>query len=1283
MSDNSNLFGITKAGAGTLVLTGANTFSGTTSITGGVLSVNSLANGGLASTLGASSASPTSLLFSGNGILRYTGSTAATTDRLFSVGITGGRIESSGTGTLSFSSNGSIAQPDVAPRGASRTEDSAIVTAIDTTGLTVGMAVSGDGIPPGAVIASVDVSGINGQITLSLPAGTTTVDPLAELLTFSTARTLTLAGVNEGANTFAPVLEGAFSLVKAGSGNWELTGNNTFVGSTTIEEGSLTVSSLNTANGSAPSSSLGVPSSLAASVIKLGSGSLTGGLIYNGAGQTTDRVFELVGTTGGGFIHSSGSGSLVITSNLLVSGAGVKSFTLGGTNTGDNAFNGVIGGGANLSLVKTGSGTWSAGGANTFAGTTTIQDGTLVASSLNRVSGGTASSSLGAPTNVGAGTIALGQGALTGTLRYVGAGESTDRVINLAGTTGGGSVEASGTGALNMEGNVTATGVGAKTFTLGGSSTAANRLSGIISNAPISLVKAGEGSWIISGANQYTGTTTVNAGVLQVGQAGAGRTGTGATTVNGGVLAGSGTIDGTANVTNHTIGALGAVRPGDNAGAAIGTLTFNGNLLVSSGASMTFGVASRTLNDGNILGQLASGSYEGDGGYSTLSSTFNLWNNTAVPGGAHDLLNINGTLTLGSALITITDNGYFSGAQFGDILDLGDWGYDSVGSSFAVGTNYRNGGTGGGNLLLPTLPGNLVYDVSQFATSGVLAILTAPQGIPVRISSYIATGSGSWNQATNWRAQTSPATPNTPASIAALTSNISSISNIALDGDKLVGKMVIGDANNTHNFNIVAGTGGSLQMNNGNFGRALISKTQSNSTTVGVDVINVPVQLQSGLNINVNSGGAAARLDISGPISETGGSRELAIMGAGRVTFSGTSANTYTGDTRVYSRGFGDATNPQLVLAKAPSRFGGLTGGTALQLSTTVGSSAATISGDVTSLLAAGMPLSGNTNLNTVTTITTVSYNELNNTTTIGLSAAASGTSSNVSTSYGSFLTTHLQQGYTANTTSGNATVTLTGGGTTTGFFVGMPVSGTGIPAGAIVTSINANGTQFNISANASANGTGVAVTANTGSTAASTNTTAGMYVGMPVSGPGIPANATVASILSPTSFTINSAITTAGVRQTTFGSAVANGAVTSSNLFIGNVSLGGLGSTVVHLGGSEQIANNTVLRFDGGNGLAATGNGGNNPYFKLMGFDETVGGLSDFTASGVIENSEGEAISRTGTLTLQTAAGKEYSFNGFLRDRQRHAVPFSGEYQLLWRHHDHQWCPLESPHDQ
>jgi hypothetical protein len=90
------------------VLAGTNTYTGVTSLQGGVLSVSLLADGGAASNIGAAGSAAANLELRG-GTLRYTGA-GASTDRLFALGVAAGsRLESAGTGTLVFGNPGAIA----------------------------------------------------------------------------------------------------------------------------------------------------------------------------------------------------------------------------------------------------------------------------------------------------------------------------------------------------------------------------------------------------------------------------------------------------------------------------------------------------------------------------------------------------------------------------------------------------------------------------------------------------------------------------------------------------------------------------------------------------------------------------------------------------------------------------------------------------------------------------------------------------------------------------------------------------------------------------------------------------------------------------------------------------------------------------------------------------------------------------------------------------------------------------------------------------------------------
>ncbi len=255
----------------------------------------------------------------------------------------------------------------------------------------------------------------------------------------------------------------------------------------------------------------------------------------------------------------------------------------------------------------------------------------------------------------------------------------------------------------------------------------------------LNLVKEGTARATLTLDNQYTGSTTVNAGTLQVGSGGTaatrsvGDTGTGALTsiltVNAsGRVAGTGTIQGIAGTTTHVV--TGIISPGDVTTALAdptntGTLDVVGNLDVQSG-TIQLQAAGRSTYD------FALGTYEaGSNDYNThVSLNASAWETTATGTvrGDHDFLNIDGQLSLnGDSTVILSFVGYNPVA--GDVFDLMDWLGVLGGTGFDAGTNFRNGGNGGGDLELPTLSGaNLGYDVSLFASQGIIMVVsTVPE----------------------------------------------------------------------------------------------------------------------------------------------------------------------------------------------------------------------------------------------------------------------------------------------------------------------------------------------------------------------------------------------------------------------------------------------------------------------------------------------------------------------------------------------------------------------------
>ena len=290
-------------------------------------------------------------------------------------------------------------------------------------------------------------------------------------------------------------------------------------------------------------------------------------------------------------------------------------------------------------------------------------------SSLNSVAGGSPNSSLGAPTTIANGTINFGAATTTGTLIYTGAGETTDRVVNLAGTSGGGTIDQSGTGLLKFTSALTATGVGSKTLTLQGSTAGTGEINGAIVNGAgtTAVTKTGTGKWTLSGASTYTGPTNVNGGELAVSGSISG-----STTVT---VANTATLSGTGTITTDTGGLIAQSGSTLNPGASPSGNGLTVNALTTATLDLQVGsTLSLSLANTNGGGQPLNSDYAkltlGSGVSATLGGqliTNGYANNTTDlfviivrSGGAP----ISTQFSNASSLIAGSTYAYFAGAGF-------------------------------------------------------------------------------------------------------------------------------------------------------------------------------------------------------------------------------------------------------------------------------------------------------------------------------------------------------------------------------------------------------------------------------------------------------------------------------------------------------------------------------------------------------------------------------------------------------------------------------------------
>jgi autotransporter-associated beta strand protein len=288
---------------------------------------------------------------------------------------------------------------------------------------------------------------------------------------------------------------------------------------------------------------------------------------------------------------------LAVTDNGLKSGAffGLSTANATGTVTFATPLTDSSGtGGGAVGFRKIGAGTLELTGANTYSGKTIINLGEVKVSSLNSVASPAASSSLGRPTTAADGTIEFSAptsttGNSATSLIYTGSGETTDRVINLINQLLGGILDQSGTGLLKFTSDLKC-GSGdpardqRKILMLRGSTDGIGEIAGVIPNSAAnnvnqratSIVKSGSGTWILSGANTYTGTTTVSDGTLLVNNTTGSGTGSGNVSVTTGILGGGGAITGAVTIGNSAGSADAILAPGNSIGAiATGNLAFN------------------------------------------------------------------------------------------------------------------------------------------------------------------------------------------------------------------------------------------------------------------------------------------------------------------------------------------------------------------------------------------------------------------------------------------------------------------------------------------------------------------------------------------------------------------------------------------------------------------------------------------------------------------------------------------------------------------------------------
>ena len=429
--------GLTKSGAGLLGLTGANSYTGDTTMNGGTLSVVSdpslgassgalIFNGGTLQNTGSFSSARSVVLGTGGGTLQ------TNADLTLSGDISGsGGIEKTGAGTLILSGDNSYLGATTIQNGVLAVEGG--LATPDESAVTVGS--SGTY----RVTDSEVIGSLAGTGSVIIGSGATLI-----------------TGFNDQSSIFAGSFSGAGSLEIDGAGTFTVTGNNSLGGDITIccsnldVRGNFDIGGDALVFGGSLAISNGGRLNAATGVVGLESGDLT----VSGGGQLEAAAF---GTTTAGNFTVTGSGSLAR--------SGVASFVAILSDSNLNISNGgrletladaEIGYGISAS-VKGANSVWLVGQTLTV-GSDSIGPSSLTIADGGRVSAGAVSVGDDSALHIGIGGLS---GVLaTTTLANAGAvvfNHSDDVSLGTA-ISGAGSLTKTGTGRLNLTGASTLSG---------------------------------------------------------------------------------------------------------------------------------------------------------------------------------------------------------------------------------------------------------------------------------------------------------------------------------------------------------------------------------------------------------------------------------------------------------------------------------------------------------------------------------------------------------------------------------------------------------------------------------------------------------------------------------------------------------------------------------------------------------------------------------------------------------------------------------------------------------
>ncbi|EJN2873720.1 autotransporter-associated beta strand repeat-containing protein [Salmonella enterica subsp. enterica serovar Techimani] len=550
-----------KQGAGTLILNAENTYTGGTTISGGTLvatNVDALGSGAVTddATLELNTGGTFDNAISGSGQVVKSGDDVLT--------LSGANSYSGGT----LISDGTLVASNVEALGSGDVTDDAVLEL--NTGGDFDNAISGSGQVVKSGDETLTLSGSNTYTGGTLISDGTLVASNVEALGTGDVTDDAVLELNTGGD-FDNAISGSGQVVKSGDETLTLSGSNTYTGGTLISGGTL----------------------VASNVEALGSGDVT-----------DDAVLEL--NTGGDFDNAiSGSGQVVKSGDGALTLSGANSYS-GGTlisdgtliagrvdvlgsgdvtndatlelNTGGDFINNIGGTGR---VEKSGDDTLTLSGANSYTGGTLISSGTLVATNVDALGSGDVTDNATLELNTG-GTF---DNAISGSGQVV---KSGDETLTLSGANSytGGTLISSGT---LVASNVEALGTGDVTNDAVLELNTGGDFDNAISGSG-QVVKSGDETLTLSGANSYTGGTTISGGTLVATNVEA--LGTGDVTNNATLeLNTGGTFD------NAISGSGQVVKSGDDVLTLSGANSYSGGTLISDGTLVASNVEALGTGD--------------------------------------------------------------------------------------------------------------------------------------------------------------------------------------------------------------------------------------------------------------------------------------------------------------------------------------------------------------------------------------------------------------------------------------------------------------------------------------------------------------------------------------------------------------------------------------------------------------------------------------------------------------------------------------------------------------